>query len=307
MEQISIGTLHELINRPEITDLISMTEDFQKKYEDNYRVQSRILENFNSIVQFLIENPDKPIDIFLEKEPAQTTTFTAPITAQTPPAAAQLIQNAINQYTQPKDMYLHINKDGFYLKDKNSQWGVNRFEYFTPAEGLKSSYNSLLKAIFGYPNIYEQLYPKLSENGQELFAKLKAKYNTLYFNQIENKWANYKIANLSEDEKKLLNFTTENASLTFHTRRSDVNIFIGNEKSPKGTPRPIFNHAIFDKRRGDRDQFVYEKIFIINHYDDIRRGFDMYKAYELPKVDSHLEFIIGVNEMISKFVILKKL
>jgi hypothetical protein len=299
MEQISIGNLHELINRPEITELISMTEDFQKKYEDNYCVQNRILENFNGIVQFLIENPDKPIDIFLVNEPAQTTQFTAPITAQTPTAVTQLIQNAI--------MYLHINKDGFYLKDKNSQWGVNRFEYFTPSEGLKSGYNSFLKAIFGYPNVYEQLYPKLSENGKELFSKLKVKYNSLYFNQIENKWANYKITNLSEDEKKILNFSTENASLTFHTRRSDVNIFIGNEKSPKGTPRPIFNHAIFDKRRGDREQFVYEKIFIINHYGDIRRGFDMYKTYELPKVDSHLEFIIGVNEMISKFVILKKL
>ena len=303
MNQISIGKLDELINRTEVTELTDMTEEFQKKYEENYHTQNRIVENFNNIVQFLIDNPDKPFDIFIEKQDAQTTQVPVMV-----PADLGYIQQNVAQTIPAKEIYLHVNKDGFFVRDRNSQWGgVDRFQYFTPTWGLKSGYSSFLKVIFGYPKVYDDLYPHLSEHGKDLFVKLKNKYHSLYFNQIDGKWTNYKILNLEEDEKKILNFSTEIASLTFHSRRSDINVFIGNDRSPKGTPRPIFNPAVFDKRRGEREQFVYEKIFIINHYSDIRRGFENFKSFELPKVDSHLEFIRTTNELISKFVILKKL
>ena len=300
MEQISIKNLSELINRPEVQDIIDTTSEFSTNYEQMYEAQQKIINNFNLIVQFLIENPDKEIGIFIEKD------LSAPVLGPLPPQISSILH--IPQQTQGKEIWLVINKEGFGLKDTSSMWGGRgRFEDFTLSEGMKSTYNSFLKAIFGYPKVYETLYTHLSENGKELFNKLKDKYNSLYFNQYNNKWANYKIGPLSEDEKKHFNYITDYASLTFHTRSSGVNIFIGNDRSPKGTPRPSFDNNIFNKRRHDKQQFVYEKIFIINHFDDIKRGIETYKKYEITKMDSHLEFIRQTNEIISKFVILKKL
>ena len=62
---------------------------------------------------------------------------------------------------------------------------------------------------------------------EELFTKLHDKYHSLYFNQYNNKWANYQVGPLSEEEKNMFNYVTDNASLTFHTRSGGVNIFIG--------------------------------------------------------------------------------
>ena len=301
MEQISMKALTELINRPEVQEIVDITSEFSKSYEHLYEVENKVINNFNLIVQFLVENPDKEIKIFIERD------MTAPVLGPLP-ANISAILKLPTQTTPNKEMWLSVNKDGFGLIDTSSSWGGRgRFEDFTPTEGMKATYSSFLKAIFGYPNVYEQLYPKLSENGQELFTKLKDKYNSLYFNQVTNKWSNYKVGPLNEEEKTMFNYITDNASLTFHTRQNGINIFVGNDRSPKGTPRPSFDNNIFNKSRHDKQQFVYEKIFIINHYDDLKRGVNAYKNYEITKIDSHLEFISGVNELISKFVILKKL
>ena len=300
MEQISIKALNELINRPEVDEIIEVTSGFSRNYEELYEIQNKALNNFNMIVQFLVENPDKEIKIFIEKD------ITAPVIGPLPANISSILK--IPPTTPNKEIWLQIDKEGFGLKDTSSMWGGRgKFEDFTPTNGMKANYGSFLKAIFGYPNVYEQLYPKLSENGKDLFSKLKEKYHSLYFNQITNKWANYKVGPLNEEEKKIFNYITDNASLTFHTRQSGVNIFIGNDRSPKGTARPSFDNNIFNKHRHDKQQFVYEKIFIINHFDDIKRGVMAYKNYEIPKIDLHLEFIREVNELISKFVILKKL
>jgi hypothetical protein len=300
MEQISISSLNELINRPEVQGIIDDTDDFSRRYEDCYKAQRKALNNFNLIVQFLVENPDKELKIFIEKDAS------APVVGPIPTSIAGVLQ--IQPPTPQKEIWLHINKNGFGLKDTSNGWGgIEQFREFTPTEGMKANYSSFLKTIFGYAGVYEMLYPCLSENGKDLFEKLKTKYHSLYFNQINNKWSNFKVGPLNEDEKTAFNYVTDNASLTFHTRMDGVNIFMGNDRSPKGTPRPNFNNNIFNKSRHDTQQFVYEKIFIINHYDDIKRGIESYKKVELPKLDSHLEFIHEVNLLISKFVILKQL
>jgi hypothetical protein len=301
MEQISMKALTELINRPEVQEIVDITSEFSKSYEHLYEVENKVINNFNLIVQFLVKNPDKEIKIFIERD--MTASVLGPI-----PSNIASILHLPAQTTPHKEMWLSVNKDGFGLVDTSSIWGgMGRFEDFTPTEGIKSKYTSFLKTIFGYPNVYEQLYPKLSENGKELFSKLKDKYNSLYFNQVTNKWANYKIGPLNEDEKKMFNYITDNASLTFHTRQNGITIFIGNDRSPKGTPRPSFDNNIFNKNQHDKQQFVYEKIFIINHFDDIKRGIENYKKYEFININLHLEFIKEINELISKYVILKKL
>jgi hypothetical protein len=175
MEQISMKALTELINRPEVQEIIDITSEFSKSYEHLYEVENKAINNFNLIVQFLVENPDKEIKIFIEKD------MTAPVLGPIPSNIASIL-HLPTQTTPHKEIWLYINKEGFGLQDTSSAWGGRgRFEDFTPTEGMKATYSSFLKAIFGYPNVYEQLYPKLSENGQELFAKLKEKYNSLYF------------------------------------------------------------------------------------------------------------------------------
>lgn len=302
MEQISIKALDALINCPEVEEIINMADDFSKKYEDCYKAQRSAINNFNLIVQFLVENPDKELKVFIEKDTTPSFTLsqlpTSPITG-----FIQMQPQAVT-----KEIYLYINKNGFALKDTTNSWGgLEQFREFTPIEGMKANYSSFLKTIFGYPGTYEMIFPHLSENGKDLFEKLKTKYHSLYFNQISDKWANYKVGPLSEEEKKAFNYITDNASLTLHSRPDGVNIFIGNDRAPRGTERPSFNNNIFRKSRHDKQQFVYEKIFLINHYNDIKYGLEAYKRQELSKIDSHLEFIHEVNLLISKFVILKQL
>jgi hypothetical protein len=284
MTNISIKEIHDLINKKEITDIADKQKSFIKIYDECYKKQSQILNDMFDITKFLFKEPNKEKVI--------------------------LITDLPDENNKPTNIMLRIRNSGFKLSTGNTPFDIARFSYFTNTKGIHSNPACFLKAIYGYPKVYENLKPHLNENGLDVFEKIKELNDSLYFNQIHNKWNNYMINNLTTDEKEILKFKTPNASLTFRCNDFDIFVFIGNTICPKDTPKPEFDCAVFDERRTRGSytaSYIYEKLFILKHYDDIKKGFETFETNEISKVQQHINFINSVNKILTKYTVLSKI
>jgi len=209
----------------------------------------------------------------------------------------------------PRHLFLSLSTKGIKT-DIGTEWSHPSFSHFSRLYKYKKTDPDWIKYSFLEVLFMEELYNPLLEvltaEGIEILNKLAQLYNSTPIN-IHSVKPFYPIYNTSPDERKYFDIKTDNASLYINNICHDITLLISNSTFLKDTKFPTFKPRVFSLEVEPRTNYIPEKLFIRNHFNDITHAIDDYSVKINKLVDNHREFLRNANNLISKYAVLSKL
>lgn len=310
-EKFSYDAMAAVLMAPEIKEIKEKVKNLQIYVDKVYRLDNDCLENFNTSFKYLINSSTKDDDILISKQKADRPFNIRPKFF----TDKFLKENNIDIALPCVDAYatLSIRNDSIGILIADSDYSCYSpdpmFLHFTNYESFKNDAamrnRCLTNALFN-PSYSKQLSSILNNDGISVFNDISNKYYDSNLVPLDTIKFSYKINNITQKEKELFKIRTDDAFLYFKVTRNAIMLFLSNGYEAKGTPYPEFNYReFFDDP--EKLNNVNEKLFILNHSDDILNAINSFEDSALPKIISHIKFMEDTNEILKKYVLAAKL
>jgi len=310
-EKFSYDVMHSVLMAPELQDIKNRNKLLNEKVENVFSVNNKVLGNFNESFKCFLKKEDIKKDILLLKEPAEASYDLKPFFTD-----EFKIKNNINDGVQLTNKYVTLsvrkNRIGTFVANDNYSFfsQLPCFRTFSYIEYNVSMF-SYIKYYCASFSLFNPLYTNeicsiLNDDGLEVFDKLS---NSWYNNSpgaLDKLKFSYKISDITKKEKELFKIRSEDAYLYFKINHQQVMIFLANGFEAKGPPYPDFYYREFADDYKELNH-VNEKLFILNHYDDISTALTEFEKRCMPKVDTHIKYLEESDKILEKYVLAARL
>ena len=285
---IDMNDILEIKNDKRINELVDKIKETNKLSQQLMNQTDKCIRNYNVAISYLITTPD-----IIPYE-----------------------QMAVKNYLTGKDVEgtysLNISKEGIFRKTSLRDSMDCFFIQFTQITEPTKEYAafSLMYAITR-ERVYNPLKKILTPEGINIINKLVDKHNSIKPPVITKLNMYYKISNITDAEKKYFGIITNGARLYFKSFRENVIPFVSNQYYIKDVKFPTFSYRVFmedgEENRKHPNEYLPEKMFILNHYDDIATAINSYHGFLKSKIQKHLDFFEYANSLVERYAVLGKL
>jgi len=286
---IDMNDILKIINDNRIDGLVEKLKFTNKLSQQLVEKNEICIENYNLAIPYLIKYPT-----IIEYENI-------------------LVEEMGHPKPVPSIFSIKFSKDGITRESPTHKFMCgSRFRQFTQiTEITKDDKTFALMHAVTRECVYEPLSKALTEDGNEIFNKLVDKHKSLMPPTTAGLKRYYNISNITGPEKIYFNIITNNARLYFKSYGENVMPFISNGQYLKDTPFPTFNYRVFLNEKGVMhkypDLMLPEKMFVLNHYEDVSNAVNSYYNFIEAQIKKHLDFFEYANTLVERYAVLGKL
>jgi len=287
---IDMNDVIKITDDNRINDLVTKLETINNLSQNMIKQNEKCITNYNLAIPHLIKQPN---EILYEK---------------------RIVKSRLT-FNGPKEaLYSMCLSDKGITRECNSEYFSNgsHFKQFSQLTKITDEdYGFSFMHAITQDRAYEPLLLTLTDEGIIIFNKLVEKYNSISPPVITELKQYYRISKVTEAERNYFGIATQDARVFFKSFGDSVVPFIANSRWIKDTNYPTFAYRVFmdAQQRAEKHPNTYlpEKIFILNHYDEILLAINSYYNFIKYNTQKHIDFFDYANELVQKYAILGKL